>query len=236
MGYTEAFKEQMVKRMLGPQAVSASALSKQVDVPQPTLSQWLRAALERGATPGSDEEKKLQATSTAPKKWTADEKLRVLAMAHGKQGEQLGALLRSEGLHEEQLEQWRQSAMGALAPEGSARPSGAQRKGATMLATLQWLGIAPSFSRQVPHPESAHRVVVGPLSSRQVAEGDVRLTPPLNFPAARNSSCVRVHEQQCHHHRVVGRLAALLRVRAQNRARNPAPCAGSATTCRLSGW
>jgi transposase-like protein len=50
MGYTEAFKEQMVKRMLGPPAVSASALSKQVDVPQPTLSQWLRAALERGAT------------------------------------------------------------------------------------------------------------------------------------------------------------------------------------------
>jgi transposase-like protein len=57
MGYTEAFKEQMVKRMLGPPAVSASALSKQVDVPQPTLSQWLtegsarargEAALDRG--------------------------------------------------------------------------------------------------------------------------------------------------------------------------------------------
>ena len=58
MGYTEAFKEQMVKRMLGPPAVSASALSKQVNVPQPTLSQWLRAALERGATAPSAEEKR----------------------------------------------------------------------------------------------------------------------------------------------------------------------------------
>jgi transposase-like protein len=56
MGYTEAFKEQMVKRMLGLPAVSASALSKQVDVPQPTLSQWLRAAFERGATAPSAEE------------------------------------------------------------------------------------------------------------------------------------------------------------------------------------
>lgn len=29
----------MVKRLVGPPAESASALSKQVDVPQPTLSQ-----------------------------------------------------------------------------------------------------------------------------------------------------------------------------------------------------
>jgi DNA-binding transcriptional ArsR family regulator len=118
----------MVKRMLGPPAVSASALSKQVDVPQPTLSQWLRAALERTAKPASAEEKKQPAASVAPRKWTAEEKLRVLAAAHGLRGEGLGALLRREGLHEEQLEQWQQSAMGALAPESSARPSGAQRR------------------------------------------------------------------------------------------------------------
>jgi hypothetical protein len=31
MGYTEAIKEQMVKRVLGPLAVSASASSKQVE-------------------------------------------------------------------------------------------------------------------------------------------------------------------------------------------------------------
>jgi transposase-like protein len=126
MGYTEAFKEQMVKRMLGPPAVSASALSKQVDVPQPTLSQWLRAALERGATPPSAEKK--QEAAAAPKRWTAEEKLRVLAAAHGVHGEPLGALLRREGLHEELLKQWRQAAVGALAPDSSARPSGAQRR------------------------------------------------------------------------------------------------------------
>ncbi|MFY0564215.1 hypothetical protein ACN28E_10220 [Archangium lansingense] len=67
MGYTEAFKEQMGKRMLGPPAVSASALSKPVDVPQPTLSRWLRAALERGATAPSAEEKKQEAAA-APRR------------------------------------------------------------------------------------------------------------------------------------------------------------------------
>jgi transposase len=71
MGYMEAFKEQMVKRMLGPPAMSASALSKQVDVPQPTLSQWLRAALKRGATLPSSEEKTPE-VAAAPKRWTAE--------------------------------------------------------------------------------------------------------------------------------------------------------------------
>ncbi|REG33196.1 transposase [Archangium gephyra] len=88
MGYTDAFKEQMVKRMRGLPAVSASALSKQVDVPQPTLSQWLRAALERGATPPSPEEKRPE-VAAALKRWTAEETLCVLAAAHGLQGEQL---------------------------------------------------------------------------------------------------------------------------------------------------
>ncbi|WP_418766503.1 hypothetical protein [Myxococcus xanthus] len=34
----------MVKRMVGPGAVSAAALARQVGVSQPTLSQWLREA------------------------------------------------------------------------------------------------------------------------------------------------------------------------------------------------
>jgi len=44
MSYTEMFKRKMVQRLTGPDAISAWALSKQVDVPQPTLSTWLRKA------------------------------------------------------------------------------------------------------------------------------------------------------------------------------------------------
>jgi transposase-like protein len=35
-------------------------MAEQMGVPQPTLSQWLRAALEREATPPSSEEKMLE--------------------------------------------------------------------------------------------------------------------------------------------------------------------------------
>lgn len=41
MLYTEAFKARMLRRMLGPKAVSAQSLSGEVGVSQPTLSRWL---------------------------------------------------------------------------------------------------------------------------------------------------------------------------------------------------
>jgi len=44
--YTDAFKAQVVKRMVGPDAVSVAALARQVGVSQPTLSQWLREAVD----------------------------------------------------------------------------------------------------------------------------------------------------------------------------------------------
>src|SRR5215217_3120504 len=80
MPYTDAFKAQMVKRMMGPSAVNASTLARQVGVSQPTLSQWLRAANRVAAmTPPSDEKK--PAPPAGPKKWTPEEKVRVLAAA-----------------------------------------------------------------------------------------------------------------------------------------------------------
>ena len=44
MPYSDMFKRKMVQRLSGPNAISARALSKQVDVPQTTLSKWLRNA------------------------------------------------------------------------------------------------------------------------------------------------------------------------------------------------
>ncbi|TQF14695.1 transposase [Myxococcus llanfairpwllgwyngyllgogerychwyrndrobwllllantysiliogogogochensis] len=102
MPYTDAFKAQMVKRMMGPSAVNASTLARQVGVSEPTLSQWLRAANRVAAMTPPSEEKK-PAPSPVPKKWTPEEKLRVLAAAQELKGEELGALLRGEGLHEAQL-------------------------------------------------------------------------------------------------------------------------------------
>ncbi|WP_370469512.1 IS3 family transposase [Corallococcus caeni] len=112
MPYTDGFKLQMVKRMVGPGAVSAAALARQVGVSQPTLSQWLREAHKLAAMTHPPEEKK-PAVPAAPKKWTPEEKLRVLVAAQGLTGEALGALLRGEGLHEEKLKEWQQALGGA---------------------------------------------------------------------------------------------------------------------------
>ncbi|MBJ6766242.1 transposase [Myxococcaceae bacterium JPH2] len=126
MSYTAAFKLQMVKRMVGPGAVSAAALARQVGVSQPTLSQWLREANRVAAMTPPPEEKKPAAPS-GPKKWTPEEKLRVLAATQGLAGEELGAVLRSEGLHEAQLKEWQQAAAGALAGT-SAEPLPAKER------------------------------------------------------------------------------------------------------------
>ncbi|RKH35289.1 IS3 family transposase, partial [Corallococcus praedator] len=112
MPYTDGFKSEMVRRMVGPGAVSAAALARQVGVSQPTLSQWLREANKLAAMTPPPEEK--PAAPSGPKKWTPEEKLRVLVAAQGLTGEALGALLRREGLHEEQLTEWQQAAAGAL--------------------------------------------------------------------------------------------------------------------------
>ncbi|WP_141620135.1 transposase [Myxococcus sp. AB036A] len=50
--YTDAFKAERVKRLVGPSAMSAAALARQVGVSQPTLSQWLREARRVAASVG----------------------------------------------------------------------------------------------------------------------------------------------------------------------------------------
>lgn len=100
MVYTEGFKARMIERMAGAEGISANALGEEVGVAQPTLSRWLR-------------ERKLSGMKKkAPKKqqrWTACEKLRVVREASSLEDDQLGELLRREGLHEPQVREWMES-------------------------------------------------------------------------------------------------------------------------------
>jgi transposase len=115
--YTANFKAEMVKKMIGPPGISGTALSLKSGVPQSTLCRWLSEARSVASVgKPTDSEKSV----AAAKVWTIEEKLRVLGAAEGLQGEELGALLRREGLYDAQLVEWRAAAAGALSSAEAA--------------------------------------------------------------------------------------------------------------------
>jgi hypothetical protein len=103
----------MLRRLIGPDAVSANALAREVGVGQTMLSRWLRES--RSVEPMSSSKKK--------NRWTGAEKLRVLLEARGLSETALGALLRREGLHESDLTAWQAAAEAALSPSRRAAAS-----------------------------------------------------------------------------------------------------------------
>ena len=122
MNYSDGFIARQVRRMAGPEGITATALAQEVGVSQPTLSRWLRTASnveamtrkpsKKGATPGR-------------RRWTPEEKLRVLGRASQLGDDELGAFLRTEGIHEATLRQWEEAATAALAE--SSKPRGGKK-------------------------------------------------------------------------------------------------------------
>jgi transposase len=101
----------MIERMLGPNPISPLQLSLEVGIGNSTLCTWKNEALNgivgaRTLRPGMQKKK--------PQDWTAQEKVRVVLAAAALGDEELGAFLRKEGLHEEQLEQFKQEMVEGL--------------------------------------------------------------------------------------------------------------------------
>jgi transposase len=113
--FSDGFRASMVRRMTASNAISANALSKEVGVSQSTLSRWLREAGNVGSV-----SKKRKSPSRA-KTWPLKEKLRVVLAADGLEGDELGALLRREGIHSAHLEEWRSAAEAAFNPRAAAK-------------------------------------------------------------------------------------------------------------------
>lgn len=120
MQYSQMYKRKMIQKMTGPDAISASALSKQVDVSQTTLSKWLKNAgieppfgFPNNASDDKDQTSQIM-TPKRPEDWTSEEKLAVVLEAASLSDKQLGAFLRSKGLHETHLQQWRLQMLNGL--------------------------------------------------------------------------------------------------------------------------
>jgi transposase len=118
--YNKQFRAKLVQRALMPGALPLKELARSAGVSHSALWKWVETA-------------KLQAVTTPPKPpgrpddRLPEEKLRIVLAAHGLSEEQLGALLRREGVHEADLAEWRRALQeGALASLG--KPAGASAK------------------------------------------------------------------------------------------------------------
>lgn len=128
MSYSETFKRKMVQRMTGPNAASAGALAREVNVAQTTLSRWLRRApavidgFETNAEHGDHVVKK---RPKRPEDWSPEDKMAAVLEASALSDELLGAFLRRKGLHEADLERWK---AGMLAGVSGERPDKGQKR------------------------------------------------------------------------------------------------------------
>ena len=100
--YSLAYKAELVKRMLAPGGPSVKALSLETGIPKQRLSQWRSIAhklplmTDKGKGP-------------ATRKWSVAAKARIVMEASELSGEELGAYLRREGVHPDQLAVWKRA-------------------------------------------------------------------------------------------------------------------------------
>jgi transposase-like protein len=104
--FSLAFKQKMLARLTGKDAVSARQLAMETGLRQQTLSRWLQEASSLPLMPAK-----------RPRRdWSIEEKIRILAKASTLTGAELSDFLQREGVLQAEYEQWRL----ALGEEGRA--------------------------------------------------------------------------------------------------------------------
>ena len=112
MKYSKGFRQSMVQRLVGPDSISAAALSRAEGISQTTLSKWLR---EAGTLTGMKKNKNTNNShQRRPRDWPLEDKLRAIIEIDELPADQVGAYLREKGLYEAQIKQWRQAVSEAL--------------------------------------------------------------------------------------------------------------------------
>jgi hypothetical protein len=96
--FSLAFKQKMVERLTGKNALNASQLAHEIGVRQQNLSRWLQEARSLPS---------MAANHPKARVWSVEQKARVLADASKLSGEQLTAHLERAGVKLADFERWR---------------------------------------------------------------------------------------------------------------------------------
>lgn len=127
MSYPRELRDSVVRQMIGPEGLSAHELSRRTGIARQTLCRWRTDALSV-VWMESHEDESQRELRLRPQDWTPQEKLRVVLEAAALDDESLGAFLRREGLHEAQLIEWRETAMGSAIEGLKGKPHRAPGK------------------------------------------------------------------------------------------------------------
>lgn len=110
MEYTSEFKRLVIYKLLSQPSMSLRRLADEVGVSKSTLWDWKREMCRVAGTMADKSDDK----DTSGSKRSVQEKLRLVAAANELSDQALGEFLRREGVHEDELAQWRDSMTWAL--------------------------------------------------------------------------------------------------------------------------
>ena len=124
--YSKAFRALMIQKMTDPEGPSPVSLAEDIGVSRSSLYRWVSEAdtldMSVNAEPPTFTESMQRLTNMKrPQDWSAEEKLAAVLEAASLSEEDLGAFLRSRGLHDAQLQQWRDQMLVGLEPKPAKR-------------------------------------------------------------------------------------------------------------------
>jgi len=101
--YEKEFKEQVVRRMMPPNAMSVAEVSRETGVSEATLYAWRNEYRRAG--------KAVPADPSNPENWSGEDKLAVVIETASLNEAELGEYCRKKGLYPEQIARWREAAV-----------------------------------------------------------------------------------------------------------------------------
>ena len=101
--YEKEFKEQTVKKMMPPNAISVARLSRDTGVSEATLYNWRNEYRRHGVAVPAD--------PSNPECWSGENKLAVVVETAALNEMELAEYCRKKGLYPEQVARWREAAI-----------------------------------------------------------------------------------------------------------------------------
>ena len=116
--YSDEFKEQVVRKMMPPNAQSVAQVHRDTGISEPTLYAWRNRYRAEGYVVPADQ--------SNPESWRGEDKLAVVIETAALNEQQISEYCRRKGLYAEQVQRWREAA--AAGTSGAERLSVAEQR------------------------------------------------------------------------------------------------------------